>query len=71
MDDCLNIKLHWLFRRRWGLTQALPAADGCIKTSGVERQTVIARVEQATGQVSRGAPPAQAVFTVAKIIGGG
>jgi len=46
--------------------QALPAADGCIKMSGVCRQTRIARVEQAAGQESRSTLPAQtqAVFTV-------
>jgi hypothetical protein len=53
--------------------QALPAADGCIKMSGVCRQTRIARVEQATGQASRSALPAptQTVFTVTKIVDGG
>jgi hypothetical protein len=45
-----------------------PAADGCIEAGGVGRQAVIARVEQASRQVSRDALPAPTVVADTKIV---
>jgi hypothetical protein len=54
------------------VTQMLPAAHyGRIKTSGVGRQALIARVEQASRQVSQDALLAPTVFAVTKIAGEG
>ena len=52
MEDCLKRfygepRLPPVFP--WYLTQVLMTADGCIKTSGVGGQTLIARVEHTAG----------------------